>query len=123
MNDPRVVKPQLPIGIIVSAVLIGLLVLGFIIFAVGYTGYQVQKAKLPGVIISKEFVAEQSREISIGRKGQLDTMNKDGDYYLTVEAMGPDGAKKKYDVWVPKDMYNRLKVGDKFDVGPYLVKE
>lgn len=123
MNDPRVVKPQLPIGVIVSAVVIGLLVLGFVIFAVGYTGYQVQKAKLPGVIISKEFVADEAREISIGRKGQLDARDKDGDYYITVEAMGPDGAKKPYDVWVPKEMYERLKVGDKFDVGPYLVKE
>jgi dephospho-CoA kinase len=45
------------------------------------------------------------------------------DYIITVEVLQKDGSKKSYTVWLnDKARYDAVKVGDNFDVGPYLVR-
>jgi hypothetical protein len=40
-----------------------------------------------------------------------------------VEVLQKDGTQKPYTVWLnDKKRYDAIKVGDNFDVGPYLVR-
>jgi hypothetical protein len=42
---------------------------------------------------------------------------------ITVEVLQKDGTQKSYTVWLNDKMrYDSIKVGDNFDVGPYLVR-
>jgi len=121
--DPRVVKPQTPVLTIVLACLIGAGLLAFIIFSVAYSGHEIQSAKKTGTIVSKEFTPAPEEQITLGKSGSIATRKVDGDYVITVDV--PEaGGMKTYSVYMPtKESYDKLKVGDKFDVGPYLVKE
>jgi hypothetical protein len=121
--DPRVVKPHTPPRLIVAAVLIALFVFSFIVFAVWQSGRGITAARMSGIVIAKEFVPEAERQITVGRDGGVTARDKEGDYMLKVEVTQPDGAKKTYDVWLTKkEQYEAIKIGDSFDVGPYLVK-
>ncbi len=121
--DPRVVKPQLPPRVIVTAVFIGLFVLGFIIFAVWYSGVGIKNARMSGLVVQKEFVPAPEKQITLGREGGVKSREKDGEYILTVEVPQPDGIKKPYSVFVSKALYDTVQAGDNFDVGPYLAPE
>ena len=47
----------------------------------------------------------------------------EGQYLLSVEVPQKDGSKKTFNVWLnDKLRYDAVKVGDSFDVGPYLIK-
>lgn len=121
--DPRVVKPQLPPRILVTAAFIGLFVIGFIVFAIWYSSEGITQAKKSGVVVTKEFVPRAEQQITIGGQEGVKIREKDGDYILTVDVPLSDGTKKSYAVWVPKPLYQRIQVGDAFDVGPYIVPD
>lgn len=121
--DPRVVKPQTPPRVIVTAVLIALFVFGFIVFAVFQSGRGITDARMSGIVVAKEFIPQPERQITLGREGGVTARDKEGEYLLKVEVTQTDGGKKTYDVWIQKkDQYESIKIGDSFDVGPYLVK-
>lgn len=120
----RVVKAKLPARVVVSAVFIGLLVTGFIVFAVWQSGRGITEARMSGFIVSKEFkpLAQTEREITLNRKGTVSARDVAGNYIITVEVIQKDGTKKAYVVDLnDKARYDAVKVGDAFDVGPFYV--
>jgi hypothetical protein len=47
----------------------------------------------------------------------------DGDYVIQVEVPQSDGSKKTFTVWLnDKSKYEAIQVGDRYDVGPALVR-
>lgn len=122
MNQ-RVFKPQLSPRVIVSAVLLGVFLFGFVALATWYLFSENKNARMTGVVVTKEFVPAPERQITVGGDGTINAQDKDGDYILTVEVEEKDGTKKPYKVWLDKTRYDALKVGDAFDVGPYLVRD
>lgn len=121
--DPRVVKPNTPPRVIVTAVLIALFVLGFILFAVFQSGRGITDARKSGIVVAKEFTPQPERQITLGREGGMTARDREGEFLLKVEVTQTDGVKKTYDVWIQKrEQYEAIKIGDTFDVGPYLVK-
>jgi hypothetical protein len=121
--DPRVVKPETPLRLIVISVLIGLGVLSFILFAMFQSGRGITDARMRGTVVSKEFTPQPERQITLGRQGSIAARDREGEFLLKVEVPQSDGTKKTYDVWImKKDQYDAIKVGDSFDVGPYLQK-
>ena len=121
--DHRVVKPQLPARVIVTAIFIGLFVLGFIIFAIWYSGAGISNARMSGIVVAKEFAPQAEQQITLGGQGGVRASEKAGDYILTVAVPQPDGTKKEFRVWLGQALYDSVKEGDSFDVGPYLVPE
>jgi len=125
MSTPnRVVKTKVPIRVLASAVLIGVLVVGFIFYAIWQSGRGLHEARMSGVIVSKEFqpYPEPERQITLNRGGTVSARTSDGQYLLSVEVPQKDGSKKTFNVWLnDKLRYDAVKVGDSFDVGPYLV--
>lgn len=120
--DSRVIRPKTPARLIVSSVLIALFVFGFIVFAVWQSGRGITEARMRGTIMSKEFTPEPERQITLGREGNLSARDTDGKYTISVEVPQADGTKKTFTVWLNKTQYEAVKVGDSFDVGPYLQK-
>jgi hypothetical protein len=121
--NPRAIEARHPARVIVAAILIGLFLVGFIALAIWQSGTQIEKARMTGQIVAKEFVPRPEHQVTLGRRGGLTAQESEGDYVLTVEVMASGGTKKPYNVWVNKKRYDALKVGDSFDVGPYLVRE
>ncbi len=125
MSTPnRVVKTKVPVRVIVSATLIGVVVAGFIIFAVWQSGRGITDARMRGTIISKEFepYPEPEREITLNRSGTVSAQTTKGEYLIAVEVPQRDGTKKTFNVWLnDKQRYDAVQVGDSFDVGPYVV--
>lgn len=123
-EESRVHRPQLPARLIVGAVLIGVLIIGFIVFAVVYTGRPIQKALMAGTVVSKEFVpAQREEQVTIGAGGTVIAQTVEGQFILTVEVPGEGGAQERFNVWMPnRESYDAVKVGDPFNVGPYLQK-
>lgn len=123
-DESRVYRPQLPIRLIVGAVLIGVLLLGFIGFAIVYTGKPIQRAWMSGTVVSKEFIpAPKEEQVTIGSGGMVTAQTVEGQFLLTVEVPGEDGSKEKFNVWMPnRESYDAVKIGDPFNVGPYLQK-
>jgi len=126
MSSPnRVIKTKVPMRVLVSAVLIGVIVVGFILYAIWESGRGLHEARMSGVIVSKEFqpYPEPERQITLNRGGTVSARTSDGQYLLSVEVPQKDGSKKTYNVWLnDKGRYDAVKVGDSFDVGPYLIK-
>lgn len=121
--QPRTFKPQVPPRLIVAALAIGLFLAGFIGLAIWQSGSRIKEARMSGTIVAKEFVPKQERQIVVHRGGGMQTEEVTGDYILTVEVRQPDGSKKPYNVWIDRRRYDAVKLGDSFDVGPYLVRE
>jgi len=121
--DPRYIRTRNPARVIVAAVLIGLFLVGFIFLAIWQSGTAIENARMTGQIVAKEFIPRPEQQVTIGRKGGLTAEELQGDYILTVEVIEAGGTKKSYNVWVDKKRYNTLKMGDSFDVGPYLARE
>lgn len=121
--DSRVVKPHTPVRLVVTAVLIGVIVLGFIFFAVFQSGRGITEARMRGIVVAKDFTPQAERQIILGRDGAVDARDREGEFLLKVEVKQEDGTVKTYDVWIQtREQYEAIKVGDTFDVGPYLVK-
>jgi hypothetical protein len=119
----RAIRVKNPPRVIVAAFLLGLFLAGFIVLAVWQTGTQIDRARMAGRIVAKEFVPGLEHQVTLGRAGRVTAAESDGDYILTVEIPMADGGTKSYHVWVDKKRYQSLKIGDSFDVGPYLVHE
>lgn len=102
---------------------IGVAVLFFITFAVWQSGTQIFDARKTGTIVKKEFIAEPEEQIILQKQGQVTARQKDGQYILTVEVKGRDGVTKTYNVYLNKNQYDAVNVGDSYDVGPALVNE
>lgn len=119
--DSRVVKPRSSPRVIVTSVLIGLFVMGFVLTAVWYSNRGIIDAKKTGVIVEKQFVPQVEQQITLGREGAIKSHEKEGEYILTVDVPQRDGTKKTFQVFVNKKLYESLQVGEKFDVGPYVV--
>ena len=127
MSTPnRVVKTHVPIRVIVSSVLIGLLVVGFIFYAVWQSGRGLHEARMSGKIVSKVFqpYPQPERQITLNRGGAVSARTSEGEFVITVEVPQSDGTSKTFTVWLnDKQRYDAVKVGDSFDVGPYVVQE
>ena len=124
MNS-RVIKPKLPLGTILTAVFFGLLVFGFVVSAVWFSSSDLKEARKTGVIVTKAFEAKPENQISLGRNGgAITASHSEGEYLITVDVPQNDGSKKTYIVDLrDKARFDAVKVGDSFDVGPYLVKD
>lgn len=123
LMNSRAIRAGHPARVIVAAVSIGLFLVGFLVLAIWQSGTQIDRAKMTGRIVAKEFVPRPEHQVTLARRGGLAVQESEGDYILTVEVVASDGAKNPYNVWVNKKRYDALKVGDSFDVGPYLVRE
>jgi hypothetical protein len=122
---PPVFKPKTPASMWIKALAVGVLVFSFILFAVWQMGSGIANAKMTGTVVAKDFkpMAEPEKQITIHKGGDVRSDKVDGDYIITVEVLQKDGTKKSYTVWLnDKARYDAVKVGDKFDVGPYLVR-
>jgi hypothetical protein len=123
MNS-RVVRTRLPVRVLAAAFLLGLFLVGFLVLAVWQSGSAIEKARMTGKVVAKEFVPAPEQQVRVGRNGGLTATESPGEYILTVEVTTEDRkTKKSYDVWVDKRRYEAVKIGDPFDVGPYLVRE
>jgi hypothetical protein len=125
MSSPnRVVKTKVPARVIVTATLIGLFAVGFILLAVWQSGRGLVEARMSGTIVTKEFqpYAQPEHQITLNRSGEVSAQNSDGQYIITVSVPQKDGSKKTFTVWLnDKNRYDAVKVGDSFDVGPYVI--
>jgi hypothetical protein len=122
---PPVFKPKTPASMWIKALAVGLLVFSFILFAVWQMGSGIANAKMTGTVVAKDFkpMAEPEKQITIHKGGDVRSDRVDGDYIITVEVLQKDGTKKSYTVWLnDKARYDAVKLGDNFDVGPYLVR-
>lgn len=122
--DPknRTFKAKTPLRLILGIVLGSIVLLAAIFYAVWYSGVQITDAKKSGIIVSKHFEPQAEEQIILG-KGTVSTRQKAGEYTLMVEVKGRDGVVKSYAVSVGQELYDSLKVGDPYDVGPVLVPE
>ena len=120
----RLVRTRLPVRVVAAAFLLGAFLLGFLVLAVWQSGSAIKKARMTGMVVAKEFIPAPEQQVTIGRKSGLSASQSPGEYILTVEVItGDKRTKKPYDVWVGKRRYEAVKIGDSFDVGPYLVRE
>ena len=123
MNS-RVVRTRLPVRVLAAAFLLGLFLIGFLVLAIWQSGSAIEKARMTGRVVAKEFIPAPEQQVTIDLKGALSAGESSGEYILTVEVATDDKkTKKPYDVWVNKKRYEAVKIGDAFDVGPYLVRE
>jgi len=122
--NPRTVKPALPLRLVLSVIAIAVGIVGFVSFAVFESGSAIRAARVSGIVAGKEFNPAPAPEdqITLGRDGSLAARTVDGDYVITVEVKQADGTMKLFRVWLDKTRYDNIKVGDPFDVGPYLVE-
>jgi len=109
-----------PIGVIIGAFLAGILLAAFLVYSTWYSAQQIRNARMRGTIVAKKFIPAPSEEITIG-KGGLQAENKKGNFTITVSVRQKDGSMKDYLVEnLDEKRWNNLKIGDHFDVGPYL---
>ncbi len=114
----------MPVRVLAAAFLLAFFLIGFLLLAVWQSGSAIEKARMTGRVVAKEFVPAAEQQVRIGRNGGLSATESPGEYILTVEVIREDKkTKKPYDVWVDKRRYEGVKIGDPFDVGPYLVRE
>jgi hypothetical protein len=122
MNS-RVVKVRTPVRVIAAAFLIGVFLVGFLVVAIWQSGFAIERARMTGTVVAKEFIPSPEKQVTVGRTGGLSAGESPGEFILTVEVTTNHNSKKPYDVWVDKRRYEAVKIGDSFDVGPYLVRE
>lgn len=122
MNS-RVIKPRVPARLVATIIAVSLLVIGFIAYSVYYLGRSLQDARMTGIIVAREFLPRQENEITLGRDGNVRSRALEGEYILTVRVVDAKGIPNEYNVWVGKGLYEATKMGQSFDVGPYLVRE
>lgn len=125
-DNPRTIKTKTPLSLVIKAVTLGFAALALVLFATWQFGSSITAAKKTGTIVSKEFrpLGQPENQITLHRDGAVRADRVDGEYIITVEVPMADGTSKTYTVWLnSKERYEAVKIGDKFDVGPYLVPE
>ncbi len=123
--DSRVVKPQLPVKLLVSVILLAIVIMGFLVFALRSTQGIISDATMRGTVVSKEFIplVAEEKQITMGSDGSIKASTSEGEFILMVEVPQDDGTKVPYKIWMPdRVQYDAVEVGDSFDVGPRLVK-
>lgn len=124
-SNIRVYKAKAPLSVWLGALAIGGVVLVFILSAVWQMSSGITEAKMTGTVVAKEFkpMSEPEQQITLHKAGEVRVDQVAGEYIITVEVLQKDGLKKSYTVWLnDKLRYDAVKVGDNFDVGPYLVR-
>jgi hypothetical protein len=121
-ENSRVFKPKTSLRLIIGVAVGGIFLLAFIFFATWSSMHEINEAKMTGVVMSKKFTPAAEQLISMG-KGGFVSQNKKGNFSITVDVAQKSGPPKEYIVDnLGEEDYNKLKVGDKFDVGPYLIQ-
>jgi len=121
---PRVVKPQIPVKLIVGVILLGIFIMGFLVFALRSTQGIISDATMRGTVVSKEFIpaVTEEKQITMRSDGSFNATTSEGDFILMVEVPQADGTKVPYKIWMPdRAQYDAVDVGDSYDVGPRLV--
>lgn len=122
--NPREVKTPVPWRVIAISTGIGLLLLAGILAAIWMSMVGIQDAKMTGIVVEKQFVPAPERQVGLDREGRLRSETLDGEYIILVNVRQKDGSSKSYKVWLnSKQRYEAVKEGDKFDVGPYLIRD
>ena len=122
--DPssRVVKPRTPVLLVVSLVGGFLLLLLAIFFAVDQMQNQIIDARMTGIIVEKNFTPAPRQEVILDTRGNVQVRQREGDYSLTVQVRQRDGTTRDFHVSnVPQAMFESLEIGQRFDVGPYVL--
>lgn len=98
-----------------GAVLLAVLVIGFVIWAtLSMDRVSRSGGAFTGTIIAKEFTPEPAQEITFGQGG-LVAQKIEGEYLLKVQT--PDGSRV-FNVWVDRRVYDEYEVGDRYYVIP-----
>lgn len=121
---PRAVKPQIPVKLIVGVILLGIFIMGFLVFALRSTQGIISDATKRGTVVSKEFIpaVTEEKQITMRSDGSFNATTSEGDFILMVEVPQADGTKVPYKIWMPdRAQYDAVDVGDSYDVGPRLV--
>ena len=107
MNS-RVIRTRTPARVIVAAVLIGLFLVGFLVLAIWQSGSAIERARMTGRVVAKEFVPLPEHQVTLGRKGGLAAGESAGEITsLPLKLPTTDGTKKPYNVWVDKKALRR----------------
>lgn len=125
-DNPRTIKNPPPASLVLKAVALGAFALVAMLFAMWNFGSSISTAKMTGTIVSKEYrpFAAAENQITLNRNGALRSDRVEGEYIITVEVPQRDGSQKPYTVWLnSKDRYDAVRVGDRFDVGPYFIPD
>jgi hypothetical protein len=96
-------KRDLIIGTLAGAILMGLLLLGFVYMSNGVTGQG-----LTGVIVTKTFTPQPEEQITIG-KGGVSEHKIAGQCVFEVKV-----DSRFYTIWVDQTVYDSHKVGDSY---------
>ena len=73
-----------------------------------------------GVITKKEFLPQKEEQVAFG-KGGVVAAEFDGRFLIFVDVKFPDGTNKEFEVDLrDKRRFDAVKVGEEFDVGPYV---
>jgi len=119
-----VIKPQIPVKLIVGVILLGIFIMGFLVFALRSTQGIISDATMRGTVVSKEFIpaVTEEKQITMRSDGSFNATTSEGDFILMVEVPQADGTKVPYKIWMPdRAQYDAVDVGDSYDVGPRLV--
>ena len=110
-DPPRLVLPSSTKREALIAIVAGLLVLVFVIFAIMQMAKPapVSSNQLTGLIVGKEFTPMKERQITFSGKKLKGARDIDGEYVLKVRVM-PEN--RVYDVPVEKAQYEAKKEGD-----------
>ncbi|MEO6054448.1 MAG: hypothetical protein ABIP97_10575 [Chthoniobacterales bacterium] len=119
-ENPRIFTPKKPAKLIVGVVLIGIILVAFLIAAVFNMSSQIVESRMRGTVTAKNFTPGPEQQITVG-KGGLNSREVKGQYEITVAVKQKDGSSKDYIVSnLGEKAYDAVKIGDPFDVGPYL---
>ena len=92
------------------AVLIAVLVLGFVGYGVYHMAQPVQGNKLTGVIVEKQFTALKEQRINFSGRKIEGIRDSEGEYLMKVRVDSENG--RTYDVPVARSLYETKKTGD-----------
>jgi hypothetical protein len=119
-NAPKVFKPKTPVPLVIGIVVACLALLVGVFVAINSLQTSFADARMTGIIVEKNFSEQPQQEVTFGERG-LHAQNVRGEFTLTVRVRERDGDTRDFTVWVPEVMFNEVEVGDRFDVGPFLV--
>ena len=109
---PRRVVPDERLRDTVIAAGVGLLVLGFVVYAVFALGRQAGSTDgVEGVIVAKEFFAQPETQVTVGRGG-VSSRQIAGEYILRVRV--PSEGDKVYRVYVDRTVYEGRREGERY---------
>ncbi len=114
-------SPQKPARVVSSGaskreiwlgILGALVVVGLVGYAVTNMGNTAVRTAISGQVMEKTFVPRPEEQITIGPTG-VDRTEKAGQYYLSVQVRD---SKEIYKVRLSQEDYDRVKVGDSYNI-------